>query len=152
MFSILFLQACSQNSYNEDLQKLRALNAKFIHNFVTNDTVMHSKIIHPDFVYLNSEGKYINRNDYLTHWAHGFDGYKYWDYRDEKISIFRNIGLVHSQNKYIYVQDGIEYSGMAIYTDIYIKENGEWKCIQAQIGNVSPENYAPDESIIKKYE
>ena len=152
MFSIFFMQSCSQNSYDEDLQELRALNAEFIHNFVSNDVVRQDKIIHADFVYLNSEGKYVNRNDYLINWAHGYDGYKYWDYRDEKISIFGNTGLVRSQNKYVYVLDGIEYSGMAIYTDVYIKENGEWKCIQAQIGNVSPENYAPDETIIRKYE
>lgn len=152
MFSMLLLQAYSQNSYNEDFQKLKELNAMFIHNFVTNDAVAHDKIIHSDFVYLNSEGKYINRKDYLTNWTHGFDGYKYWDYRDERISIFGNTALVRSQNKYVFINDGAEYSGMANYTDVYIKENGEWKCIQAQVGKVSPENWAAEETIIKKYE
>ena len=39
-----------------------------------------------------------------------------------------------------------------MYTDVYVKENGEWKCVQAQINKVAPPNYAPDETIVKKYE
>ena len=41
---------------------------------------------------------------------------------------------------------------MSMYTDVYIKENGEWKCVQAQITKVSPENYSGDETIVKKYD
>lgn len=136
----------------DDLQKLKALNAKFIHNFVTNDTASHSKIIHPDFVCLRSDGQYVNRKDYLLEWAHGYDGFKYWDYRDERITVFGTTALVRSQNKFIFVKDGKEVSGMATYTDVYIKEHGEWKCIQAQIGKVTPENYASDATIVRKYE
>ena len=146
------MQVNAQNGSGNDLQKLKILNATFIHNFVTNDTASHSKIIHPDFVCLNSQGKFISREDYLTDWAHGYDGFKYWDYRDERITIFGTTALVRSQNKYIVVKDGKEITGMANYTDVYIKEKGEWKCIQAQIGRVAPENYAGDETIVRKYE
>lgn len=136
---------------DSDLQILQALNAKFIHNFVTNDAVSHARIIHPDFVHLSSDGKYVNRADYLAQWTHGFEGYKYWDYRDENIKIFGNTALVHSQNKYIVSKDGKEISGMSMYTDVYVKENGQWLCVQAQICRVSPENYAGDETIVIKY-
>ncbi len=37
---------------------------------------------------------------------------------------------------------------MSMYTDTY-KENGQWKCVQAQIKKVSPENYSGDEHTIK---
>jgi hypothetical protein len=134
-----------------DMEKLRALNAKFIHNFVTEDTASHDKIIHKDFVYISSDGKYTNREDYMKGWAHGYAGYKYWDYRDERIKIFGTTALVRSQNKYIVVRDGKEITGQSMYTDVYIKENGEWKCIQAHISKVTPENYAPDETIVRKY-
>ncbi len=152
LFSLLqFFWTNAQKIPNEDLQKLKELNAKFIHNFVTNDTALHAKIIHSDFVSISSDGKYINRKDYLAKWAHGFDGFKYWDYRDERISIFGSTALVRAQNKYIFTKEGTEYTGMAMYTDVYIKENGQWRCIQAQIGKVTPENYAPDATIVKKY-
>ena len=137
---------------NGDLQKLKQLNAKFINNFVTNDTASHSKIIHKDFVCITSEGRSVNRRDYLAGWVHGFDGFKYWDYRDENIQVFANLALVHSKNKWVVERDGREITGMSMYTDVYIKENGDWKCVQAQITKVSPENYSGDETIIRKYD
>ena len=138
----------------QDVDKvvLIKLNAKFIHNFVTNDTASHSLIIHKDFIRISSEGQYMGRREYLDNWAHGFDGFVYWDYRDEDIRIFGNTALVHSQNKYIVVKNGKEISGMSMYTDTYIKENGQWKCIQAQISKVTPENFAGDEMIVRKYD
>lgn len=149
---VMSFQSNAQQSSDADMKQLRELNAKFIHNFVTNDSASHSKIIHKGFVCITSDGGYLSRQDYLTWWAHGSDGYKYWDYRDENIKVFGNTALVHAKNKYIVIRDGKEVEGMSMYTDIYIKENGQWKCVQAQITKVSPQNYAGDETIVRKYD
>ena len=151
LFAVLF-KADAQNNYDEDIAKLKVLNAKFINNFVTNDSTAHSRIIHKDFVCITSTGEYIGRQKYLDGWAHGFDGFKYWDYRDEHIKIFGSTALVHAKNKYVVMRDGKEITGMSMYTDVYVKENGLWKCVQAQITKVSPENYSGDETIVKKYD
>jgi hypothetical protein len=58
---------------------------------------------------------------------------------------------VRSVNKAIIIKNGKEITGMTQYTDTYVKEYGEWKCIQAQITPVAPENYPGDETIVKKY-
>jgi len=119
----------------EDLAQLKQLNARFIHNFVTNDTASHHKIIHPDFVCIASNGAVIQREDYLKGWANGFSSqkFKYWDYREEYIRIFGSMALVRSMIKYIIISDGKESERMSIYTDTYVKESGEWRCVQAQI-------------------
>ena len=137
----------------DDLTQLKALNAKFIHNFVTNDAASHDKIIRPEFVCITSKGKWVNRADYLEAWKKGFDPevYLYWDYRDEKITIVGNTALVRSVNKYTILVDGKEVTAMSQYTDTYVKENGSWKCIQAQLTTVAPENYPGDETIVRKY-
>src|SRR5262249_7697738 len=133
LFIATLIKGIGQSNHDADLKRLRELNAKFINNFVTKDTAAHSRIIHNDFVCISSDGAYIKRQDYLNWWAHGFDGYKYWDYRDEDIKLFGNTALVHARNKYVVVRDGKEITGMSMYTDTYIKDNGQWKCIQAQI-------------------
>ena len=46
-----------------DMGVLIKLNAKFIHNFVTNDTASHSLIIHKDFICISSEGQYMERKE-----------------------------------------------------------------------------------------
>lgn len=147
-----FFHCYPQQTNNDDLTKLKSLNAKFIHNFVTNDTVSHSKIIHSGFVCITSDGGTIGRKEYMNNWLHGFDGYVYWDYRKEDIAIFGCAALVHSQNKFVVARDGKEIAGMSMYTDTYIKENGEWKCVQAQLSKVAPNNYAGDETIVRKYD
>jgi hypothetical protein len=62
---------------------LKALNARFIHNFVTNDVKSHDAMMHPDFIYIRP-GVRQNRADYLKQWATQFDPevIVYWDVRD----------------------------------------------------------------------
>ena len=133
--------------------ELRALNAKFIHNFITNDVPSHDAILHKDFICITSAGARVSRADYLKAWATGFDAERipYFDYRDELIHVFGSTALLRSTNKSTRMVDGVETTGMTMYTDIYIREEGAWKCIQAQITPVAPANYPSDETIVKKY-
>ncbi len=75
----------------------------------------------------------------------------YFDYRDEKIDVFDTTALLRSTNRSVRMIDGVESVGMTMYTDIYVEQDGAWKCIQAQITPVSPANYPPDATIVKKY-
>lgn len=145
--------AVPSSAQQTELDQLKEINARFIHNFVTNDVVSHDQIIHPSFICITSQGAWVNREEYLKAWASGFDPQVivYWDYRNEKITLVGNTALVRSVNKYIIIKGGEEIAGMSQYTDTYVKEDGRWKCIQAQITPVSPANYPPDETIVKKY-
>jgi ketosteroid isomerase-like protein len=133
--------------------ELRALNARFIHNYITNDVPSHDAILHPEFICISPAGARVNRVDYLKAWAAGFDAgrFPYYDYRDEKIDVFGDTALVRSTNKRVTAQDGGESVSMTMYTDIYIRRDGAWKCIQAQITPVAPANYPPDSTIVLKY-
>lgn len=149
----LFANAKKESNAESDLADLKATNARFIHNFVTNDTASHSKIIHSTFVLITPKGGKVARKEYLAEWAHGFDVKKfyYWDYRDESISRYGDFALVRSVTKYTKLVDGKETPVMTRYTDTYIKEGGKWKCVQAQLTSVSPENFPNDETIVRKY-
>lgn len=140
-------------SESDALPRLRALNARFIHNFVTNDVASHRRITHEDFVCVTSKGGRESRAEYLARWATGFDPdvISYWDYRDERIGVFGPVALVWSVNKHTVVRDGEETTGMTAYTDTYVLQDGEWRCIQAQLTPVAPENYPPDGTIVRKY-
>jgi len=118
-----------------DSAQLSALNAKFIKNFLDQDTAAHDKIIHKDFVCIESSGAIVLRDEYLKDWATGYQqsGYTSFAYTDEFIRIFGNMALVRSKTVYTKMVDGKKVSGNAIYTDTYVKEDGEWKCIQAQL-------------------
>jgi hypothetical protein len=102
---------------------------------------------------INSQGARIGRADYLKAWATGFDPEQiiYWDLREEHIVLCRDVALVSAVNKFVEVQDNDTVSGMAAYTDIYILENGDWRCLQAQITMVNSAYWPEDNSIICCY-
>lgn len=126
---------CPQAKSEDDRKQLSALNALFIKNFITNDTVSHNKIIHKDFVYISIAGKIVNRHEYMNAWARGYNQEidKSFEYRDEFIRIFGNMALVRANTFYTFLENGKLVEGKTVYTDTYIKENGRWWCVQAQI-------------------
>jgi len=138
---------------DRSLVALRRLNAKFIHNFVTNDVAAQAAIVHKRFTCIMPNGLRLNRADYLTYWATGFDPdvITYWDYRDEKIEIFGDVALVCATNCYTRRRDGIANSGMTIYTDTYLLEDGLWSCIQAQITPMQADYFPPDDTVVRRY-
>jgi len=135
------------------MNELRALNARFIHNFITNDVASHDAILHKDFINIWPTGQRWDRATYLKYWATAFDPnvIVYWDVRDENITVIGDVALVRSTNKAIRRRDGQEVMGMTTYTDTYLRENGRWTCIQAQIGPVAPEHYPADDTIVSVY-
>ena len=138
---------------DETMNELRALNARFIHNFVTNDVASHDAILHPDFINIWPTGQRWDRATYLKFWATAFDPQVivYWDVRDELITIIGNVALVRATNKSTRRRDGTESTGMTTYTDTYLFENGAWKCIQAQITAVAPDHQPADDTIVSVY-
>lgn len=135
------------------IDDLRALNARFIHNFITNDVASHDAILHPDFVYMGSNGSRADRATYLARWATGFDPdvITYWDVRDEFITVIGNVALVRATNKHTERRDNAETTGMTCYTDAYVLEHGRWLCIQAQLTAIAPEHWPADDTIISTY-
>jgi hypothetical protein len=133
--------------------ELRALNARFIHNYVTNDVPSHDAILHRAFIAVQSNGARMGRDAYLVRWATGFhpDVVVYWDVRDENISIIGDVALVRSTNKHTIHRDGRETTGMTTYTDTYLYENGQWLCIQAQLTPVAREAEPSDDTIVSVY-
>ena len=121
------------------IDDLRAINARFIENFVNNDVAAHDALLHPAFIGIRSDGARVGRADYLKAWARGFDPeiIVYWDTRDELISVVGNVALVRATNKHVMRHPCHDETGMTTYTDTYVYERGAWKCIQAQITPVA---------------
>lgn len=135
------------------MQTLRELNARFIHNFVTNDVLSHDAILHPDFIAIMSDGSRLDRTAYLQRWATAFDPdvIIYWDYRDELITVAGDMALVRATNRHTIRRGGKDSTAMTTYTDTYVRENGAWTCIQAQLTPVAPGSEPGDETIVRVY-
>jgi hypothetical protein len=135
------------------LPTLRALNKRFIHNFVTNDVPSHDAILHPAFRCIQPNGSLVRRDAYLRYWANGFDPkvIPQFDMRGETIETVGATALVGAVTRSVRVKDGAETASMTRYTDTYLLENGKWLCVLAQLTTVAPEHYPADGSIVVKY-
>ncbi len=118
-----------------DLSELSALNAQFIKNFITEDATSHAKIIHEDFVCVESDGGIVDRETYLKNWATDYtnSGCRSFTYADEFIRLFGDIALVRARTTAVRQVNGETRTDQTIYIDTYKKENGKWRCIQVQI-------------------
>lgn len=129
-----FLQSALPATSN-DREKLHELNTKFIQNFINQDTAAHAEIVHKNFICIEGSGSIVQRDQYLKDWATDYSkgNFKSFHISDEAIKIFGNTALVRSTTNYVKTTNGKEVKGQSVYTDTYIKENGRWWCIQAQI-------------------
>jgi hypothetical protein len=95
----------------------------------------------------------LARAPYLVNWATAFDPDRivYWDYRAERIAVFGDTALVAATNKWTDVSGGKETTSMTCYTDTYIRENGKWLSVLAQLTHVAPEFWPGDDTIGRKY-
>ena len=118
-----------------DGEQLSELNKKFIKNFMAGDVHSHNQLIHKNFICIEGDGSIVDRETYMNNWATGFARSEYtsFSYGDERIRIFDNVALVRSKTTYTKTANGKNITGYSVYTDTYVKENGRWWCVQAQI-------------------
>jgi len=137
--NIMVNNANTVKTENEDRASLSKLNALFIRNFINQDTVTHNEIIHKDFLCIENSGVIVDRQQYMRDWSHAYTqgNFTSFEITDEHIRIFGNTALVRSRTVYTRLINGHETHGNSIYTDTYIKENGRWWCVQAQITPVT---------------
>jgi ketosteroid isomerase-like protein len=136
------------------LTDLREINARFIHNFVTNDVQAHDALLHEEFMTIQSDGATLDRATYLHQWAVGFDPevIPHWDTRDEQITVVGDCALVRSTNYFVVVgEDGEQQERMSRYTDTYLYTAEGWRCIQAQITPLLPEHLTGADTVVSTY-
>jgi hypothetical protein len=136
MVLVVFPILAHAQKKSDDETVLLKLNDDFIKNFVNNDTVAHNKIIHPSqFLLINADGELVDRKTYMMKWSHGFDRkvMPEFEYRDTEIRLFGDMAIVIAKTHFRTQRDGKWGTGETRYADTYIRENGRWWCIQAQL-------------------
>jgi hypothetical protein len=123
-----------------DETALISINRQFIRNFLNNDTGAHNKIIQPsNFLFIGTNGKLLDRHEYMQAWAHGYDknNMPAFDLEEVQVRVFDKMALIVAKTKDIKIKDGGYVTGETRYTDTYIKERGKWRCVQVQLTRIS---------------
>ncbi len=135
----IFSQGKSIKDENNDREVLRRINEQFIRNYLNNDTIGHNKIIHPTkFLLIRSDGSLMNRRDYMLEWSHGYDKDNMPEFAmlDPIIRVFGDMAVIVAKTKFKYKKNGEWIIGESRYSDTYIRENGEWRCVHVQLTKI----------------
>src|SRR5262245_26882228 len=108
---ILFMMsAWAQNSkINNDESELIKINYQFIRNFLNNDTIAHSRIIHPNqFLFIGKDGQFLDRGAYMNNWAHGYNKELTPEFElvEEQVRVFGDMALIVAKTRDVSLRDG----------------------------------------------
>ncbi len=117
----------SQRLSHEKL--LRRLNAQYVRAHLTGDVAWYQARLADDFVCIESDGRILDRGEFLREIASGSD---LVDYRLDQVSVrcYRDVALVRATGFWT-TKNGMW--GTSRYTDVYVWTEGEWKVVSAQI-------------------
>lgn len=112
---------------------LLQLNREYVDAYVTADVDWFGKYLGDDFVCIDSDGSILNKEEFLSDAATGPDVIDY-KIHDVDVRVYGDVALVRAAGIWIRENGSM---GMSRYTDVYLKQNGEWKVVSAQMTRTS---------------
>jgi ketosteroid isomerase-like protein len=116
----------------DDLAVLRTLNENYVKAFREADVAWYDAHLAPDYVVVSGDGSFHDRAAALANFAKPSFATHMKSFPVDKVTIrrFEDVALIHAENAYER-KDGRK--GVSRYTDIWHKQNGQWRCIAAHI-------------------
>lgn len=108
---------------------LERLNDQYVKAFMNADVEWYRQHLADDFVCIESDGSLLNKDQFLLNTARGpdVDDYKL---HDVDVRIYGSVALVQATGSWIGKDNA---KGISRYTDVYVKSQGDWKTVSAQI-------------------
>ncbi len=83
-------------------------------------------------VYVDYDGSLMNRAEYLRSVASPSSGPDHMYDEGMKVHVYSNAGVVSGVYRETGTTKGKPYTRRARFTDTWIKQNGQWKCVASQ--------------------
>lgn len=123
---------------DEDYRRLFYLNTQYIQSYIKSDTATHNGLLWADdFIQQAPGGNLIPKKQISLSFAKPrFDKIEYF-YAEDVI-----IQFITDDAAMVYATTPLRIKGEATtswsrYNDVYIKRNGEWKCVSANISDIA---------------
>ncbi len=121
-----------EDPVGDDIAVLTALNAQYVQAFRDADVAWYDAHLAPDYQVVFGDGSIHDRAAALADFAKPYyaEGIAAFPLDKVRIRRFGEVALVHAENAYT-LKDG--RTGINRYTDIWVKQDGHWHCVAAQI-------------------
>ena len=124
-------QSESWNAHTESV--IRELNVQFLDAMVTGNAGWFARRLAEDFLFIEGDGQLRDRPSFVGKVAAGpvFSAYELDDVR---VRVFGEVAVLQATGRFIRT-DG--YIGMSRYVDVYVRNEGEWQVVSAQVTRMS---------------
>ena len=112
-----------------DEEQLRALNAEYVASFVQSDPAHYDRLLAPDFHAITPGGKVLDRAAFLAA-AAGPSGVTAFEAVDVAVMVIGDVGIIEARTPYTRADGN---TGESRYTDIWVRRQGAWKALRAQV-------------------
>jgi ketosteroid isomerase-like protein len=117
-----------------DEQQLKKIEQDWADAYVKRDPAIAQRITADDFVFVGPAGNIVNRNDYVKEMT-GDTVFTAFKFDELKVRIYGDAAVVVGVANISAKAKGEEESGQYSFTDVFMKQKGEWKAVS---GHVTP--------------
>ncbi|MCU1335900.1 MAG: hypothetical protein JWO19_1481 [Bryobacterales bacterium] len=121
-----------QKSGGGDEAALKAIEEKWDAANMKGDTATLAAILVDTFISTSSEGKTRTKPEVLAQMKSGEIKYETSKVDDMKVYVYGDAAVVNGRWKAKFVEKGKPVDTTERFTDTYVRQNGQWKCVASQ--------------------
>jgi ketosteroid isomerase-like protein len=131
------IAAQRENVAGDESTRVLSLENAWNQAEVKHDARALSLLLAETFEFTDDDGRFMNKSQWLAHIRNGVDHYEQLGNSGMAVHLYGNVAVATG----IY-QDKIREKGKVVsrsgrFTDIWIKQDGEWKCVASQATLIS---------------
>lgn len=112
-----------------DLEVLRALNDEYVRSFLESDATRYDELVADDFYCIEPNGRVVDKATFLELATQPAE-MEYFHVEDVSIRILGEFAQISARTPFRTLSG---HEGTNIYTDCWVKRDGHWRAVSAQI-------------------
>jgi ketosteroid isomerase-like protein len=102
-----------------------------------NDIPALERILAPEFVGTDSDGRLSTRVDVFSRRKSGQVKYTAFTQDDYKVQVIGDTAIVTGRSSYKGIRDGKDWSGREHWTDVFVRRTGRWQAVATHSSRIT---------------
>ena len=136
--SPIFSLAADTGPANDE-QQIRKIEQEWLDAILKRDATYLQKIEARDFRVTGPSGRTLNKEEDIKETASGETVFETMKIEELKVRLYGETAIANGVASVTSRRQGKEESGRYAWTDVFVKMNGEWKAVSAQVTAYGPE-------------
>jgi ketosteroid isomerase-like protein len=117
-------------------EELKQVERDWIAGQKAGDADKIGQLIADDWSALNSDGKKVNKQQYLADYKSGAEKFESIEVGPMDVRVFGDIGVVQGGDTEKSSYKGKDTSGKYVWMDVFQKKDGKWQAVRSEVTKV----------------